>query len=229
LAALHMFCLSSDNIYSGFFHAWEEKARSQPTQHGRRRRTPTFSEFQVWNPTDDELGTLGTTRACISKYIGGPKPGVCQCARTALLNGRKLTSTKEITGQLFQRSVVGMTVVSETDVEYTEYGVPMTFIRVSAFQGQRPWLLAQCKFFSSLHAHSGSRNRASHVLRGSDLTIVQGLALRAEDQFVEIKQIHDDILTLNPTRAIDPIGYNQGSWVVLQFAPGRNFSYIRDN
>jgi hypothetical protein len=120
-----------------------------------------------------------------------------------------------------------MTAVSETDVEYVEYGVPLRYLRVSPFQRARPVLLAQCKFFSSLHAHSGSRNRASHVLRGSDLTIVQGLTLRAVDRFVEIKQIHDGILTLNPTRAIEPIGFNQGSWVVLRFAPGRNFSYIK--
>ena len=77
-----------------------------------------------------------------------------------------------------------------------------------------------------MHAHSGPRSRAAHVLRGSDLTLVKELTLRPGDQFIEILTIHDAQLALSPTRPCDPVGYNQGAWAVLEFSPGRNFSYM---
>jgi hypothetical protein len=114
-------------------------------------------------------------------------------------------------------------------VRYCEYGVPQSFIKVRPFEGALPVLVAYTKYFDCHHGHSGSRVRGSNVMRGSDLTLVKGLSLRVRDRFLDLLDIEDDVLTLNPARPeIDPIGYGQGTWVVLHFKPGSAFAYCED-
>lgn len=215
LRALHIYCLSKYDEYQQFYTSWQQY------QCARQQRSPVFDDFQAWDPSDDEIAALGYSRNHIRHMLGGPNPQLGRSAKKAIFDGRTLRSTNltSKSGLEFQRSVVEVKCIDATGLVYLEYGLPFRFVEIQPFVNVDLVVLAQCRFFSWNHGHSGPRQR--NWMRGSDLKIVSDLCLREGDQFTDINAIQHSRLTLNPRRSCD-VGCDNGSWILLHFADSRD-------
>ena len=201
--------------YHLLFNAWKKHIFMRPIDGFNTQRLDAWLQ---WKPEITEIVALGFEARIANKlikYAGTLTLIGAKATQSARFNKRTLpaagkpsefghSATKH--GR-FRQAMIKVEFIWPIDNSvYYEYGIVHQFLEWCPFgTGKAPTLLAQVSWFSDLH-------RSTKY----GLTIVEKLRLRVGDQFVELKELENVALALQPLRTCDqPTQYP--AYVVLDF------------